>query len=303
MSSGQPLNQVPFSSGVTRGGSTDVIPPWWADRARPVWTAAGLVAVAAALTVLIGFLSVLLLPGTGEDAVLQRRLAAVVVVAILALITLTRAGAWQRTGAAGPMTWRHTSVLIVPLLIALAPLVTGLDVPDADLMATLVAGYVATGVFEELWHRGVVLDSLRAVGLRRSAVIGGAFFAASHLANIAFGQAVMVSLTQAVGAFCFGIGFSIFRWRTNAVWLLVGIHATGDLMFKITNLHGGTLWLFLVGHDILMLLWGLWCLRGLTDDISVPAAPSDSGSGVPTHNSSTARGRNPGKTLPGQVSR
>ncbi len=177
--------------------------------------------------------------------------------------------------------------------MALAPLVTGLRVPAVGVLATLVAGYVATGVFEELWHRGVVLDSLRAVGLRRSAVIGGAFFAVSHLANIAFGQAVMVSLAQAVGAFCFGIGFSILRWRTNAVWLLVGVHAVGDLMFKITNLHGGTLWLFLVGHDAVMLLWGLWCLGGMDDDVSTPSRGPCPDS-RPTPRSTRDRASNPG---------
>lgn len=291
MSIRQSLHQVPSTSGITRGANNDTnaAPPWWADRPRPVLTAAGLVAMPVALTVLIGVLAVLLLPGTGEDQMMQRRLVAVVIVAILALITVGRAGAWHRTGAAGPMTWHSTSVLIVPLPVALAPLVTGLNVPASGLLATLIAGYVATGLFEELWHRGVVLDSLRAVGVRRSAVLGGAFFAASHLANIAFGQAVMVSLAQAVGAFCFGIGFSIFRWRTNAVWLLVGIHAVGDLMFKVTNLHGGTLWMFLVGHDIIMLLWGLWCLRSMNDDVSAPSAVSDSRPVAPPHPGTRAR--------------
>jgi hypothetical protein len=52
------------------------------------------------------------------------------------------------------------------------------------------------------------------------------------------------------------------------VWLLAAIHAIGDLMFKVTNLHGGALWGFLVGHDTLMLLWGLWCLRGVDDIIN-----------------------------------
>ncbi len=41
--------------------------------------------------------------------------------------------------------------------------------------------------------------------------------------------------------------------------------------FKLTDLHGGALWGFLVGHDTLMLLWGLWCLRGADDDVSETA--------------------------------
>jgi CAAX protease family protein len=241
---------------------------WWAGRRHPVWTAAAVVAAPIVLTVVVAVVGRLLFPAAGDNAVLLRRLAAVVLVAVVALAVVGRANAWRRTGAAGPITWRHVALLTVPTLVALAPLATGLNPPAVGMLAVLILGYVATGVFEELWHRGVVLDTLRSVGLRRSAVIGGAFFAASHLANIVFGQAIAVSLAQAVGAFCFGIGFSVFRWRTNAVWLLAGIHALGDLMFKITNLHGGMLWVFLVGHDILMLLWGLWCLRGVDNDVS-----------------------------------
>jgi membrane protease YdiL (CAAX protease family) len=77
-----------------------------------------------------------------------------------------------------------------------------------------------------------------------------------------------VALAQSFGAFCFGIAFSVLRRRTGAVWLLAVIHALGDLMLKITGLHGGLMWAFLVGHDTLMLLWGLWCLRGAPDDVS-----------------------------------
>jgi membrane protease YdiL (CAAX protease family) len=188
------------------------------------------------------------------------------VVAAAAVIVVARARAWHATAAAGPTSWRDTRLLIVPALVALAPLATGLDMPATSTGAVLVVGYAATGVFEELWHRGVVLDALRPVGLRRAAFIGGALFGVSHLTNVAFGQPLAISLAQSVGAFCFGVGFSILRWRTNAVWLLAAIHAIGDLMFHITNLHGGALWGVLVGHDIAMLLWGLWCLRGLQHD-------------------------------------
>ena len=154
------------------------------------------------------------------------------------------------------------------LALAIAPIVAGFDFPAAGALTVLVAGYVATGVFEEVWHRGVILDVLRGLGMRRSVVIGAAFFGLSHLNNIAFGQAPAVSLAQAFGSFCGGIGLGVLRWRTGAVWALAGIHALADLMFKVTALSGGVLWGFLVGHDTLLLLWGLWCLRGMQDDVT-----------------------------------
>jgi hypothetical protein len=229
-----------------------------------------LVAAPVALTVVVGLLGERLVGNDDDTTALVTRLVAVLVVAAAALVVVGRAGAWRRTGAAGPPTWREAGLLGVPTLVAIAPLVTGVDLPGAGTLAVLLVGYLATGVFEELWHRGVVLDTLRSVGLRRSAVIGGALFGASHLGNVVFGQPLAVSLAQSVGAFCFGLGFGILRWRTNAIWLLAGIHALSDLMFKVTNLHGGALWGFLVGNDVLMLAWGLWCLRGLDDDVSRP---------------------------------
>jgi len=232
-----------------------------------VRTAVALVATPVAVTVVVGLLGGWLVGG-GDEAQLTTRLVAVLVVAAAALVVVGRAHAWQRTGAAGPVTWREVRLLGVPTLVAIAPLVTGIDLPGASTLAVLALGYLATGVFEELWHRGVVLDALRPAGLRRSALVGAVLFGASHLANVVFGQPVAVSLAQSVGAFCFGLGFGIFRWRTNAVWLLAGIHALSDLMFKVTDLLGGVLWGFLVGNDLLMLLWGLWCLRGLDDHVA-----------------------------------
>jgi len=48
---------------------------------------------------------------------------------------------------------------------------------------------------------------------------------------------------------------------------LVAIHAIGDLLLHTTNLAGGALWGMLVAHDRIVLLWGLRCLRRVTDDV------------------------------------
>lgn len=279
MSATQPVRHDHPSGDRTRSGGTDAR-RWWAGSRHPVWTAVVLVLAADLIAVTIGVGGERLAPGGGDTGALIRRLVAVLVLAVAAVVVVARARAWHATAAAGPASWRDTRLLIVPMLVALAPLGTGLDMPATSTVAVLVIGYAATGVFEEVWHRGVVLDALRPVGLRRAAVIGGALFGASHLTNAAFGQPLAISLAQSVGAFCFGVGFSILRWRTNAVWLLVAIHAVGDLMFQITNLHGGALWGVLVGHDIAMLLWGLWCLRSLERD-----NPHDSHSSTQSPNS------------------
>lgn len=242
---------------------------WWARGYHPVRTSLGLAAAPTAAAITIALAVQTLFPDADP---MTGRLAAVLLLAAAACIIVARARAWPRIGATGRASWSQPRLLAVPALVALSPVVTGLDLPEPNVLGVLVAGYAATGIFEEIWHRGVILDTLRSCGVGRSAVIGGALFAGSHLANIAFGQPVAVTLAQSVGAFCFGIGFGIFRWRTNAIWLLVGIHATGDLLLHITNLHGGALWGFLIGHDTLMLLWGLWCLRGLNTAVTTQSS-------------------------------
>ena len=281
MSTTPPLRDDHALSHRPARGDGEVRRRWWITSRHPVWAAVALVLAADLVAVAVGIGAERLAPGGADDAALVRRLVAVLVVATAAVLVVARARAWRPTAAAGPASWRETRLLLVPALVALAPLATGLDMPAASTVAVLVIGYAATGVFEEVWHRGVVLDTLRPVGLRRAAVIGGALFGASHLTNVAFGQPLAISLAQSVGAFCFGVGFSILRWRTNAVWLLAAIHSVVDLMFKITDLHGGALWGVLVGHDIAMLLCGLWCLRGLERDRDLswqhPRASSGSG--------------------------
>lgn len=262
--------RLPTSAPATASPMARIARPpsrWWARRDHPVLMALTLAIAATALTISVAVIGQTAFPDI--DPILVR-LVAVLLMATAACLIVARAGAWSAIGAAGPTTWSRPSLLLVPALIALAPLATGLNLPTLPTLGVLITGYAATGVFEELWHRGVILDTLRTCGLRRSAAISGALFAASHLANIAFGQPVTVTLAQSVGAFCFGVGFAIFRWRTNALLLLVAIHAVGDLLLHTTNLHGGVLWAFLIGHDAVMLLWGLWCLRALTNDLTTP---------------------------------
>jgi hypothetical protein len=112
----------------------------------------------------IGVVGRLLVGHPDDEAVLLLRLLSVLVVAAGALLVVARAGAWRRTGAAGPATWRHVRLLAVPAVIALAPVVTGFALPATDALFVLALGYAATGLFEELWHRGVVLDVLRPLG-------------------------------------------------------------------------------------------------------------------------------------------
>ena len=72
-----------------------------------------------------------------------------------------------------------------------------------------------------------------------------------------------MTAAQAVGAAAFGFGYAVLRLRTNALWVLAATHAVLDLLLHTTGLHGGALWVVMVGQDVVLLVVGLVALRGI----------------------------------------
>ncbi|MFN8157887.1 MAG: CPBP family intramembrane glutamic endopeptidase [Candidatus Nanopelagicales bacterium] len=222
-------------------------------RAATAWTA-----LAVGVT-LVGALVVELVAPDSDP--LLRRLPVVLVLLALALLVGRRVG-WRALSAGGPSTWHDLRLLVVPLLVVMVPLAWGWA-PDPGTLALLVVGYAATGAFEELWYRGVVLRSALPLGPVRGATVSAVLFGAAHLSNIAFGASPAVTAAQAVGSAAGGFGYAVLRQRTDALWLLAALHGLGDLLLHTTGMHGAAMWAVLVGHDVALFAWGLVCLRGL----------------------------------------
>lgn len=231
------------------------------ERPHPLRTPVALTALSLAVTVSGAAVAAAVAPDSDP---LLRRLPVVLVLMAMALAAAHRVG-WRAIGAGGPRTWRSLGLLVVPALVVVAPLASGWS-PDQSMLVWLVLGYAATGVYEELWFRGVMLRSALPLGPVRAAALTAALFGASHLANIAFGANPAVTLAQAVGSAAGGFGYAVLRQRTRALWLLVALHAGGDLLLHTTGLHGATLWLALVGHDVVLFGCGLAAVRGLRRD-------------------------------------
>lgn len=223
---------------------------------RPVRAAAALTGLTVGITVAGALLLARVAPGSDET---MRRLVVVVLLLALSLLTAWRVG-WSAVSAAGPGSWRSQGWLAAPVVLALVPLLWGWA-PDRQTLATLVAGYTATGIYEELWFRGIVLRIALPLGAGRAAALSAIVFGAAHLANICFGQNPFIAAAQAVGAAAFGFGYAAVRLRTNALWVLAGAHAVTDLLLHTTGLRGGALWGVMVGQDLLLLAVGLVALR------------------------------------------
>ena len=228
------------------------------DRRHPVRTSIALAGASVGLT-LVGAIVVDLLAPASDP--LLRRLPVVLALLVMALAVARRIG-WRQVSAGGPATWRSTALLVAPAVVALVPLAWGWA-PDPATLPALVLGYLATGLYEELWFRGVMLRSALPLGPVRAAVLTAVLFGAAHLMNVAFGANAAVTAAQAVGAASGGFGYAILRQRTDAVWALAAIHFGSDLLLHTTGLHGGALWAVLVGHDVALLVIGLLAMRGL----------------------------------------
>jgi membrane protease YdiL (CAAX protease family) len=212
--------------------------------ANIVATVAGALAVAA------------LLPHASEWAA---RLVVLVALAAAVTAVLAATGGWQTAGFRTRIA--RPRLLIVPGLVALAPLVSGVQLPGAGLLAVFVVGYALTGFFEEALFRGLILGVLRPAGVWPAVWISSALFAAAHLPNMVFGQPPAITMAQAVGTFCFGVGYAALRLRTGSVWPLMVLHFLTDLFLRIDALPAWAHWTAMVGGDTLLLVYGLLLLR------------------------------------------
>ena len=203
--------------------------------------------------------------------------AALIVTAVLAVVVTVlvwRLSGFRAAGFAGPRRWRNLHLLILPTVLAFVPLLAGFRPVDA--LATLIVGYALTGFMEEALWRGLVLRVLRPTGALPAVLVGSLLFGAAHLPNVLFRDSVGLVAAQAVGAFCFGVGYAAIALRIGTIWPLMVLHALTDLFAAVGALPKIPI---LVGQDVILLIVGLWLLR------SNPAARSSGG------------GRSPGSVL------
>jgi uncharacterized protein len=231
-------------------------------RTHPLRAALALTGLTVAVTLAAALLLTWLAP---EMDPLQQRFIAVLALALLACLIVWRMNkALLTSGRLRPL------LLAAPLLVIAAPFAAGIKDVGAGTGWLLVLGYLATGVYEELWFRGLVLDSLTLWTPVRAALLSSALFGATHLTNIAFGANPAITAAQVVGATCFGVGMAGLRLRGVALWPLVILHALADIALAIGDLNGPWRWILMIGGDTFLLIFGLLILRRTTSQPTHP---------------------------------
>ncbi|MDQ0118453.1 membrane protease YdiL (CAAX protease family) [Pseudarthrobacter defluvii] len=231
-------------------------------RLSPFQLAVMLVVVAAAVNLTAAFV---LEAFTDWDS-LYRRLAGVLVLAAMAVAVAvsTRFGfAW---------TVRSGRLLILPAVLAVLPFFAGVQPVQGSILSAILIGEAATGIFEELWFRGLTLSALGSWTPFKATMTVSALFGLSHLANIAYGADAAITAAQVIGAFTFGVGYAALRLRTIALWPLMILHALTDISLAIGNVTGGLRWGIMIGSDTILLIYGIILLRQLPRGTSVSEA-------------------------------
>lgn len=223
-------------------------------RPRPPYTAFALTGLAAALTLLAALLIGWVAPGLEAT---QQRFVAVLVMAAVAVITV--AVTRRDLLTSGRL---HPVLLVIPVLVALAPFAPGLKDIGPETGSTLIIGYLATGIYEELWFRGLVLDTLASWSPTKAALLSSGLFGLIHLTNIAFGTNPAITAAQVVGAACFGVGMAALRLGDVTLWPLIIIHAVTDIALQTGDTTSTWRWILMISGDIILLTYGLRILKG-----------------------------------------
>lgn len=221
--------------------------------ARPLRSALALTGLTIALTLVAAQLISWLAPGMEP---MQQRFIAVLALAAVACVAVAVTS--RQLFTSGSL---HPRLLIIPGLVTLAPFAAGIKDVGPQAGTTIVLGYLATGIYEELWFRGLVLKSLATWTPVRAALLSSALFGVTHLANIAFGANPAVTAAQVVGATCFGVGLAALRLRGVSLWPLIILHALGDIALQLGDVSSAWRWILMVGGDIILLVFGLLILR------------------------------------------
>ena len=182
---------------------------------------------------------------------------------------------WKETGFTAPSQWKNLRFLIIPLVLLVAPTVfLQPQFPPLDRAIILVIVTLLIGFQEEAIFRGVLLRTFMPRGTMQAVLISAALFAIIHVNSFLVGRDPLFVVSQIIASFLGAIGLGALRIRTNTIVPLVLLHALNDfLQFSATGgLEAGDVALYISILKIvlggLMALYGLYILRGHTDDTS-----------------------------------
>lgn len=198
---------------------------------------------------------------------------------------ITALGRWRHVGILDRPSAGWARMLLPPVAAGLPFLLLGWNLEPGAVVPLLLVGVPLVALNEELMFRGLLLDILGPLGVRRAVLLTSVLFGASHLVNLVSGAfppfvAMQVAVTTAGG-----VAFAAIRLRTGSLWSVLVLHWIVDIIAIATLTGPATAsplllpvlfaWL---GANLLLWRYG-W--RLLAPLLSPPAAADGAASPVP----------------------
>jgi uncharacterized protein len=149
--------------------------------------------------------------------------------ALIAIVLLTRHHWWREVGYRLPSSPRSLRLFIVPCLpIILNIAFFGMGNPGVGGLLLFLAAALLVGFVEETYFRGMMLRALLGRGSRQAVIVSSLLFGVMHLLNVAGGANLEATLLQVVYAVAIGLMYAALALRTRAILPLIVIHGLTD---------------------------------------------------------------------------
>jgi hypothetical protein len=231
---------------------------------RPILTAALITVVFAVLPLPLLVAAKLLVPGADLNVL---ALPLQFILTLLPALFVAALGWWRESGFNRPREWRNLHLLWLPVLLAAAPFVMGIQFPALPAIIGFLIITLMIGLSEEMIFRGVLLHILGPTGVLRAAAWSAVLFGLVHATSFALGRDPVFVAAQIVSSMLGGFGMAALRIRLNTIWPLVILHMLNDFVqfitlngFTVTQAPAATFALK-VGFSLIPCLYGLYLLR------------------------------------------
>jgi membrane protease YdiL (CAAX protease family) len=169
------------------------------------------------------------------------------VLAIIAIVVITRAHWWRRIGFTysrrdAPRLLLFAPVLVLPALwwLVVAPRIGygQVRISSLALLAFYAGLTLLIGFVEEVYFRGLMLQALKPRGIWLATIVTAVLFGASHTLNVLAGASPLYTLLQLGYAIALGLSFAALVLVTGLIWPVIVAHALADFASALNSAGG-----------------------------------------------------------------
>jgi uncharacterized protein len=152
------------------------------------------------------------------------------VYAAFTLVVVAVTGRWRAVGLLTRPRPGWLGLIAVPFAAGLPFVLLGWNLGAEAVVPLLVVGVPLIALNEELMFRGILLDMLSSLGVRRAVILTAVLFGCSHIANLVAGAYPPFTAMQVAATTAGGVAFAAIRIRTGSLWPLLVLHAAIDVV-------------------------------------------------------------------------